>query len=355
MSLYPARFPVDRQSFRPHYSSSGVFTSNPVSGYTPNQLISAYGYKGALDASGMKIAVICAFNNLELEADLSAFCNTFSLTPPKISVFYSGQRAQTTTEQWITESSLDVQWASVFAPGAEIYAVFAENAQTDSMLTAVEYARSLNPHVISMSFGTEEGTDLMSKNSVFENGGCIFVSSSGDTGGVVSFPSSSPHVLSVGGSTLAVSSDYTPLSQGVWRMSGGGSSDIFDMPLFQSRFQPMPSTSGTKRATPDVAFFADSSKGAAVYVSSRGGWTTVGGTSLACACVSGICACIARSSPSVMSDGILQYLYDAAGRTAYSQPQYSFFDIVSGTNGVFYAEKGWDFCSGLGVPKARII
>lgn len=349
MSIYSPFYPVTRALFRTHHVSSDEFSSSYSVGLTPRQLKSIYGISDdKSNAEGMKIAIISAFDSPDILRDTQTFCSTFGLAMPEISVYRLSASPLRSTRRWLTETALDVQWASVFARGAEIYAVFARDTTVDGMLEAVNYAKGLQPDVISMSFGIEESGNFVSLNNVFSDSGIVFVSSSGDVGGRVSFPSSSPHVLSVGGSVPYYDLNYRRIDERAWENSGGGGSDLFEMPDYQRIFAPLEELAQSRRATPDVCFFADASVGAAVYVSSQGGWTTAGGTSLACACMSGICACIVKKQPSVKSDGIHSYLYRLAGETAYAFPQSSFYDVIFGSSGEFSAMRGWDFCTGLG-------
>ncbi len=341
-------YPLSRSSFIPHYMSDEIFSDTVLQGYSPYQLRNVYGFDQSIRADDIKIAVICAFDNVALQYNVEEFCRYFSLEVPEISVFYPQGRAQITTDSWITESSLDVQWISVFAPGAQIMCVFAQNALTDSMLSAVEYAKTLSPDVICMCFGTQESASFSQSNSIFQDEGIIFVASCGNTSAVADFPSTSPYVLSVGATELVLDNRNRRISESVWRNTGSGISDLFNIPEYQRIFQPIQSLTGGKRGVPDVSFCGSREYGASIYVSQRGGWTSAGGTSLACACVSGICACVAKSNPYVKNEGIHKYFYSLAGKTSYNIPQYYFYDIIFGSNARFSAMEGWDLCTGLG-------
>ncbi len=350
MSIYSSFYPVTKSQFRTHHVKGDVFTSSYGESLTPAMLKSIYGIsREKNDAEGMKIAIITAFDSPDIAEDTAFFCNTFGLPVPKISVFYVSSSPLPGTRRWLTETALDVQWSSVFAKGAEIYAVFARDSTIDSMLEAVVFAKALQPDVISMSFGIEESGSFVSKSDIFTDRSIVFTASSGDIGGKVSFPSSSPDVLSVGGSVPYYDRSFRRTDEMAWKNSGGGKSDLFEMPLYQQIFSPLAQMADLRRATPDICFFAEDSPGAAVYVSSQGGWTTVGGTSLSCACMSGICACILKRNPSIKIDGIHTYLYSLAGENAYSFPQSYFFDVIIGSSGGFSAKRGWDFCTGLGI------
>jgi len=345
-----AKRPLSRHIFHPHFEGAEIFDTQNISGYTPDVLRRAYSFDGLYTGKGMKIAIISALDNVAAEENMKVFCDAFSLPQPKLSVVYYGERAENTSRQWLTESSLDTQWAHVFAPDAEIILVFAQNADVRTMLSAAEYASfSLSADVVSMSFGTGESGVDEGLSEFMSESQSIFVASSGDVGGNVSFPSSSPDCISVGGTNLSISKSR--IAQTAWKNGGGGPSEVFAIPSFQGRFSDIFTMSDGKRATPDLALTANFTPGAAVFVSSLGGWTTAGGTSLACACFSGICACIKQKHPELKTSAdMLSFLYGKAGTTAYSKPQYYFHDITIGKSGNYYAKVGWDFVSGLGSP-----
>lgn len=346
-----ARFPLSEHIFRPHYSAGVAFSETENAGYTPEMLRRAYSFDGENTGRGMKIAIIAAFDNEGIVQNMNVFCERFGLPKPKISLYYPDGKGTGTSRNWIVESSLDTQWVHVFAPDAEILVVFSYDASVKALLSAARYAFSeLYADVVSMSFGTEESAKDKGLADFMSEGG-IFVSSSGDVGGRVSFPSSSPHCISVGGTDLVLGSFSRRLLETAWHDGGAGASDVFDILPYQARFFNIYAMSQGKRSTPDLALSASFSPGAAVYVSELGGWTTVGGTSLSTACFAGVCACIKGKNPQISTSlDMLSYLYGKAGTTGYAIPQYSFNDITLGRSGDFYAQRGWDFCTGLGSP-----
>ncbi len=348
-----AKRPLSRHIFHPHFEGADIFDTRNISGYTPDVLRRAYSYDGLYTGKEMRIAIISALDNIAAEENMRVFCDAFSLPVPRMSVVYYGNRAENTSRQWQTESSLDTQWAHVFAPDAEIILVFAQNADVGTMLSAAEYASSsLSADIVSMSFGTGESGLDEGLSEFMSESQSIFLASSGDVGGSASFPSSSPDCISVGGTNLSLGKAV--IAETAWRNGGGGPSDIFSIPVFQERFSDIFTMSDGKRATPDLALTANFEPGAAVFVSALGGWTSAGGTSLACACFSGICACIKQKHPGLKTSAdMLSFLYGRAGTTSYSEPQYYYRDITVGKSGKYYAKEGWDFTTGLGSPVIR--
>ena len=341
------KYPLSYLYFNPHFFGASRFDAQrDGSLYTPDMLKKAYGFPENRDASGMRVAVISAFDDGEVTENLRTFTNEFGLEMPKVNLHYPNGKPIAVSRSWQIETALDTQWLSVFAPKAEIDVVFSKTALLDDMVFAVRYAVTIGAHCIAMCFGTREFASQEEMSAVFENSSSIFVCSSGDNGGIVEFPSSSPHVLSVGGTRLILDGNSKIISETVWQNSGGGSSRIFTIPDFQKSFVP---SLEKMRSSPDVAFSADLFPGAAVFVSSLGGWTNAGGTSLGCACVTGICTLIKKYNQSIDSTRDLQnFLYVKAGQEGYDIPQFNFRDIVIGQSGDFTAKEGWDFCTGLG-------
>ncbi len=180
---------------------------------------------------------------------------------------------------------MDVEWAHAIAPGAAILVVEARSDSLSDLLAAVDVARS-TPGVaaVSMSWGFNETSLESAFDAHFQtpagNQGITFVAASGDYGTTngPEYPSSSPRVLAVGGTTLStdVQGDY--LGEVAWSGSGGGSSRYEPEPRYQAKVQ-----SSGHRTTPDVAFLGDPNTGVAVYETPPrgfGSWITVGGTSL---------------------------------------------------------------------------
>ena len=346
-----AKFPLSFHAFRTHFNGGDVFSQDFHSGYTPDVMRKAYSYNGKFSGEGVKIAIVSAFDNEAIEQNVTVFSQRFSLPVPKISVYYPDGKGQSTSREWLVESSLDTQWAHVFAPKAELMVVFSKNASVENLLSAAEYAKStLSADVICMCFGTDESASDRELSLIFEDGG-IFVSSSGDVGGRVSFPSSSPYCVSVGGTDLSLSPSGRRQQETAWKDGGGGASRVFEIPAFQGRFFNIFGMADGMRGTPDVSMSASFSPGVPVFVSQLGGWTNVGGTSLACACFSGVCAGIKERHPEIeTSTDVLSFLYSKAGGDGYVFPQYDFHDITVGKSGDNFAGKGWDFATGLGSP-----
>src|SRR4051794_32048622 len=285
---------------------SPAATSSSVDGFTPSQIRKAYGFDQisfgngsvAADGRGQTIAIVDAFNDPNIAADLAVFDAQFGLPAANLKVVNQtgGSRLPATDAGWASEIALDVEWAHAIAPAASILLVEANSALTSDLMVAVDYARhAAGVSTISMSWGGSEFFDFagggetesqLAYDKTFTtpagHTGVTFLAAAGDSGqsSGVQWPSSSPNVVAVGGTSLNISdSSGTYLSEGPWRgfRSGtsGGFSDVEPEPDYQQVAQQTGS-----RSTPDVGYNADPNNGFAVYDSVSGdGWTVVGGTS----------------------------------------------------------------------------
>ena len=260
-------------------------SAQPV-GYTPQQIRSAYGFDqiGGLYGSGQTIAIVDAYNDPNVYGDLDRFDQNFgdvSGGPTLYSQWGAAssfltvvnQNGQTSplpqvdpTGKWELEESLDVEWAHAMAPGARILLVEASSddslvylppikvgpitvipsQQPNDLVKAVATAADYpGVTVVSMSWGQPE----FPNESVFDHyfttpaghQGVTFIASSGDFG-YSEYPSASPNVLSVGGSTLYLNSSESYGSEITWMQyiaqqqvvsSGGGISSYENQPAYQ--------------------------------------------------------------------------------------------------------------------------
>ena len=135
-----------------------------------------------------------------------------------------------------------------------------------------------------MSWGGSEFSAESAYDSYFTsttvNPGIVFFAAIGDSGAGVIWPSSSPNVVSVGGTTLNVTSTGALISETAWSDSGGGVSAYETQPAYQANY----GLTYAKRACPDVSFDANPNTGVSVYDSTpyegESGWWDVGGTSV---------------------------------------------------------------------------
>jgi hypothetical protein len=345
-------------------------TSSPT-GYTPAQIRQAYGFDQisfngiAGDGAGTTIAIVDAYDDPNIANDLHQFNLQFGLPDPPVftKVNQTGGKSYPAADAgWITEIALDVQWAHAIAPKANILLVEANDNSYANLMAAVDYARHASGVVaVSMSWGSGEFSGEKSYDSYFTtpsgHGGVTFLASSGDSGAPVSYPASSPNVVSVGGTALNLNGGGSYVSESGWSGSGGGISTIEARPTYQ---QGVVAQSTTFRANPDVAYDSDPNTGFPVYDSYNNPvsapWGLWGGTSAAAPQWAALIA-IADQGRALAGKGAM----DGATQTLpalYSLPAADFHDITTGTSTGqphYSARAGHDLVTGRGTPRADLV
>ncbi len=285
--------------------------------------------------------IVDAYDDPTAESDLGVFASQFGLPACTTAngcftkVDQTGGTSYPRKDSgWALEISLDIQWAHAIAPGANILLVEAASNSFTNLLAAEDYAKA-HAQYVSNSWGGSEFSGESSYDSHFVGSGVSFFVSSGDSGLPAEYPSASPNVISVGGTTLHFSGS-TFSSETGWSGSGGGCSAYESATSAQQAFGTFAQVGcGTKRGTPDVSLDADPASGVSVYDTTRyqgqQGWFKVGGTS--------------ASSPMWAGRSAV------AGATVNSAYVYgnsiTYRDITSGNNGAS-ALTGYDLVTGRG-------
>jgi hypothetical protein len=305
-----------------------------VGGYNVNQIRTAYGLPFS-GGAGVTIAIIIAYDTPTIWTDLTQFSIQNNLPLPNDQNFEVHKMSNTITVDsgWSQEACLDVEWAHAIAPDAKILLVESVNAYSPNMFAAVQYATSRpDVSVVSMSWGSNETRGETANDVYFSDPDVAFFAASGDDGSVVMYPSCSPYVVAVGGTTLNLDSYGNVISETAWSGSGGGVSQYENIPTYQSSY----GLTSTKRCVPDVAYNADKNTGVQVYC--NGHWWIVGGTSAGAPQWAAIHALGASAK--------LSNLYDKAKTSSATY----FRDITSGATSKYTAKAGYDYVTGLGSP-----
>jgi subtilase family serine protease len=317
-------------------------TKSPT-GLSPAEMKAAYAFPTSLSAgAGKTIAIVDAYDLPTAENDLNVFSAQFGLPActtangcfTKVNQT-GGSKLPRANAGWGLEIALDIEWAHAIAPGARILLVEASSNSFSNLLKAEDYAAA-HANYVSNSWGGSEFSGEASYDSHFVRSGVAFFVSSGDAGLPAEYPSSSPYVISVGGTTLNFNPNGSLASETGWSSGGGGCS------LYESALSAQLNFSGYaqvdcagKRATPDVSLDADPNSGASVYDSTKymgqKGWFQVGGTSLS----SPMWAGRAADSGALVN---ASYVYGSS---------ISYRDITVGNNGA-PCLVGFDLCTGRG-------
>ncbi len=382
--------------------------------YQPFQLVKAYNlaplHNDGIDGRGTTILIVDAFGSPTIANDLHVFDKTFGIPDPPSLVIRQDAGPVPPFDVtngdmtgWAAETTLDVEWSHVFAPGAKIVLEETPVSETEGVQGFPEIVKAenfaINHHladVISQSFGATEQTfpnaqSLLNLRGSFKNAArhhVTVLAGSGDEGAtnfqlnlsdlytvpVNSWPSTDPLVTSVGGTMLTLDDNGNRLQPDVvWNdlntvgggAGGGGVSAIFHRPSFQNDVADI---TGRMRGTPDISL-SSAVDGAVVYyhtylpsdsMSRNGPWHIVAGTSEATPEFAGIVA---------MADQVaghrLGNINSAMYRLEYGEG--GLVDVTSGTttfgpftnsDGKTYtvigasAGRGYDLASGLGTVDA---
>ena len=316
-------------------------------GLSPGTVEGVYGYTPVSTAGfGQTVALVDAFNDPDAAGDLNEFSAQYGLptectggaSPPSCFDFRQvnqtgGSSPPTTNSSWDLEISLDIEWAHALAPAANILLVEATDNYTPNLLVAEQYAAD-NAEYVSNSWGSPEFAGEKSDDSYFTRPGVSYFAAAGDSGGAVEWPSSSPDVISVGGTRLTFNAGGNLVRETAWSDGGGGCSRYETANAYQSTGNM---NCAGRRATPDLALDADPGSGVSVYDSvpyqDHFGWFTIGGTSASTVMV-------AAEAAVTGADVNAKYVYASPANIPYR-------DITVGSNG-YPALPGYDLATGLG-------
>ena len=293
------------------------------------------------------IAIVDAYDYPTAFSDLQIFSAQFGLPAPttaNFQVVYATGTPPKADSGWGLEAALDIEWAHAMAPHAKIYLVEAASNSYADLLSAVNvasnYVAQAGGGEVSMSWGGSEFSFERFYDGYFTKTGVVYFAAAGDSAGTI-WPSTSPNVVSAGGTTNSRDASGNLQAQLAWSSTGGGPSRYESRPSYQSAISQVV---GNKRGTPDVAADADPNTGVWVYnVPDCNGWCIVGGTSVAAPVWSGIVNAAGRFSSSSQVE--LSTIYSNLGKAA------DFTDITQGSCGPhqgYVTGTGWDFCTGAG-------
>ena len=338
--------------------------------FVVSEILNAYNATNlGVSGSGQKIAIL--INTVANNSDLTTFWANNSIVRTGTVELVNVNNATLAAPSG--EETLDEEWTSGIAPGADIR-VYATSAldwvSLDKGLIQIINDLPSQPHLrqLSISMGLGEiylmsggQSSQMTNDSQYmatlaSSGVSVFVSSgdggsnptnTGVSGGstTVEYYSSDPSVTGVGGTSLTLDGSGNVTSETAWAGSGGGVSVFFSRPSWQVG-AGVPA--GTMRLVPDVALDANPNTGAYVIMTVNGVQSVYqyGGTSFGTPVWAGFCALIneARANASLAPMGLVNpRIYPFLGTA-------NFRDVISGKNGGYSAGVGYDQVTGIGVP-----
>lgn len=291
---------------------------------------------------------------------------------------------------WAGESALAVQWAHAIAPLARIQVIAMaeptlENFQLAGKMAGYRVPNRTLSAIVSMGFGFDEESALSTPSnwdtwSCFAYGatrGCSgwinpasampreswgsglnFVAATGPAAEKPLWPASSPGVLAVGASSMAVASSGAR-TESPSAASARGNSDVWPTPPYQ-RGLIMMGSAPERRATPDVVFNGDPATGQYVATFNPATntieWMSASGSSLATVQWAALLAVVnAVRPPSSPLGSPHSAIYEAVGGKPGNYASV-FQDISAGVVGSCsncVAKPGWDPVSGLGSPNGK--
>jgi subtilase family serine protease len=355
-------------------------------GMLPEDLRRAYDLEGLADAgmdgTGQTIAIV-SFDSF-LDSDVAAWeALTGVHGPPVEHVPFAGP---VQVGDGTDEVNLDIDTIRSVAPQAKLldFELNRRGGTFAAMINAI--LNDGRADIISISWGHCESQSSAASRAASDAefqaanaaGISIYVAS-GDEGAFdcngaqvegdltvsVDYPSASPYVISVGGTTLSVRQDGTYYGETAWANplrgtgTGGGESEFYARPAWQQAAGIDPGK--LNRLVPDVAGPADSGTGILFLFTPGGtgepGQAEGGGTSQAAPFWAGTTALIRQFAdaqgalPTVNGQKRIGDLAQPLYELAASSPNGPVFhDITLGSNLKDPAGAGWDPATGLGSP-----
>lgn len=399
----PIHYSLIDFSAQNNYGGTGVATT-----MSPSDLKAHYNFPTTLDGTGQTMAIVDAMGTADVLTDLNYFSTYYGLptmalctgsNAPCLNIIdqngntYDPTAPQanlpTNSSDWANEVALDLQWSHAMAPKASILLVMATSPLPSDLFKAVSTAISMNPTVLSMSFGAIDSLanhqtyDSIFSNAITSKGIALFASSgdSGDTAmNITNYPASSMYVTAVGGTNILSRSIASSANEVIWGNynntydgSGGGFDQYVSIPAWQSSStlfsQSLKTANQSYRSVPDVSINGGDLSPVGIVIG--GAWFTVWGTSESSPIWAAITSLLGQylnnkaSTLAIMvrnASGFNPMIYSKA---SYSSANPSFIDVTStstlepNNDGksntaclpiICTPQTGYDDVTGIGVP-----
>jgi subtilase family serine protease len=333
----------------------GLFAADSApSGYGPADLQSAYDLAAASAAkgAGRTVAIVDAYDDPDAESDLAIYraqyglpaCTTANDCFQKVNELGTAGDYPNPDAGWATEISLDLDMVSATCPNCHILLVEANSNSEYDLGTSVNTAVSMGAKYVSNTYGESESPDLGEYDGYYDHPGVVITVAAGDDGYGVEWPSDTPYVTAVGGTSLLPASNSRGWAEIAWGDTGSGCSEDEPKPSWQQ------DTGCANRTVADVSAVADPYTGVAIYDSYLPdglGWMVIGGTSVATPIIASVYALAGTPAENT---------YPAS--YPYADPG-DLNDVLYGTNDPYSqcsptylcnAGPGYDGPTGLGTP-----
>ena len=170
-----------RPHFVVHVDPATSTAQPPSSAYTPAQVRHAYGFDQiASQGAGQTIGIVDAYDDANVQNDLTAFSKQFGL-PACTSAngcfrqIYATGKRPAANANWSVEIALDVEWAHAIAPQASLILVEASTNSMANLTAAVDIAVRNGASVVSMSWMSGEFSGESAMDKHFVSNGVTFV------------------------------------------------------------------------------------------------------------------------------------------------------------------------------------
>jgi len=352
-------------------ASPGATGSGPGGNYIGSDLRAAYyGVTGpaALTGAGQSVGLVefGGYNIKDVETYFKRVGPAVKVLSIVVGVSTDGSSLKCTGKCDDSEQALDIEQAISMAPGLKSVRVYvAKTSDVDIFNKMAEENKSKS---LACSWGWRPA-DPASDDPIFKEfaaqGQNLFVAS-GDNGSYQKksghiypgsqyvYPADDAYVTSVGGTVLTTEYAGGPWkSETAWHNSGGGiSPNRTTIPSYQETAGVITTANkGSKvyRNCPDVAAEADTDNYICYDGACEGGW---GGTSFAAPRWAGFLALVNEKAGGQSVGFINPAIYSIGMGSSYAR---AFHDIISGSNGMYSAKKGYDLVTGWGSPNGTYL
>lgn len=356
-------------------------------GLNPTWFTEHYKFPKPYKGKGQKIAIISCGGGIT-KSNIKHYFNALGIEDYPQVKFVSvdgSKNSPGSNFSYDFELATDCLVAMTAAPESkiEIYSTINSIKGFSDAILKICKSRTGGPKVVSYSWGTKEShysdTEIESVNRILKFAtlvkGITILCASGDAGSTnnynsdedspleVQYPASSPWITACGGTKINTNEKGKVMSEVAWNSqynlydiliqnaSGGGFSRMNSRPTYQKKWLSSSTAKYPKkgRGVPDISAHADMSPGGIGYWIRVDGKYWVGGGTSAVAPL--MAALVARLNQACKESlGFLNpLLYEMASKDAITS-------INKGTNAMrngpkqWSARKGWDPCTGLGIP-----